>query len=152
MENSIVSINDSEFMSNYAFEEAGAIQIENSDYSLIDTDFDANFVVLRNGGALFIKNNEVVGFFKRCHFNGNEAMSGGAIYVENGDVILEESSFEDNEASSGGAIYGFGCNLKILECGFNGNLATLSAGAVHVVSAVVLVENSNFESKIKLLK
>ena len=61
---------------------------------------------------------------------------GGAIAIENSQVLIHNTTFSGNSASAGGAIY-FGwtsldiCNLEIKNCTFSQNSALVKGGAIY---------------------
>lgn len=107
---------------------------------------------------LYIQENGVNVVIKNCEFrNGLMAQNGGgAILISGHDIEISDCIFRNNEAKGGGAIYTdydmdpnaiAGNNLKIINCKFYNNLATIAAGAVglygHNTELINCIFNSN---------
>ena len=76
-----------------------------------------------------------------CLFQGLSATQGGAIYAveeQNPQEIhhldIQKSTFKDNTASIGGAVFIESLSVDLTDCVFDGNKATLIAGAVYLSS------------------
>jgi len=103
------ALENNRFIKNQASEEGGAIYLH-----LMST--DTNTVKLINH-----------------EFKGNSAKLGGAIYVDFGTVIIQESTISDNEAQSGGGIYVVNWGRLVLNSGsITDNTATRDGGGVFV--------------------
>lgn len=86
---------------------------------------------------------------KRCLFQNNTAGSGGALSIEGGNAVIEDSTFSGNTANGGGAIEVFGnstfaINLSIARCTFTGNGATGFGGGA------IIVESLNAGSSVRI--
>ena len=89
-----------------------------------------------------------------CLFQNN-TVGGGAISIQGGNAVIEDSTFSGNTASGGGAIEVFGnatfkIDLTVSRCTFTGNTATWGGGAMVVESlnpgSAVRIVNSTFGS------
>lgn len=92
----------------------------------------------REGAALYL--DEVDLLVQDSAFLRNGAVRGGAIYVEDSDLILERTLFEANTASGGsspdgGAISAQRATLDLLDSTFRANSAGNVGGALHLVGA-----------------
>lgn len=77
-------------------------------------------------------------FIQRTVFIGNAAPSGGAISMENSQVIgsLRECRFENNRATAGtgGAVFAESSTFLLSTCEFQGNRASVAGGAVSAMA------------------
>ena len=81
---------------------------------------------------------------KDVHFDGNGGWgtSGGAIFVQNGELKITGGSFTNNTAASGGAIWGTtSATLTLSGVAFSDNSAKVDGGAVSVISIDTLKVN-----------
>jgi len=94
-----------------------------------------------NGGALAISNGRVVlkdVTIRNCVAEGDESgEGGGGVYLENGNLVVENGSFTDNQATgssgSGGAILvGPSSGLTITGTQFESNAASRAGGAIEI--------------------
>jgi predicted outer membrane repeat protein len=74
----------------------------------------------------------------RSQFLNNNANSGGAINLQGGNAVVEDSTFTGNTAGGGGAIdvytnSTFKIDISIARCTFNGNTATSFGGGAIIV-------------------
>lgn len=100
--NSQIEINESHFVGNAAADDGGAI------YGRVDALVGTFNCTLRgnnagrDGGAVFARHIYVG---ERTNYTGNTARTGGAIRMDGGDLIVEQSTLDGNLASvEGGAI------------------------------------------------
>ena len=100
------------------------------------------------GGAIFTSAKDLT--ISACNFIGNDPIYGGAMYINQGSVTVnEESSFENNTADQGGAIYvGEGTELTVNGATFKNNTATQGGGAIVVDSAEADIEFAIFKDNI----
>ncbi len=88
---------------------------------------------------------------RNCDFTDNTATGwGGAIYVWQGDLMMDSCSFNSNTAANGAGFYfdnsqkGDG-GLTMLNCDFNGNRTTdFGGGGAYLFGAGAIIENCNF--------
>jgi predicted outer membrane repeat protein len=88
------------------------------------------------------------------NFIGNDPDQGGAIYIKEGNVTLDEGSvFENNTADYGGAIFvNYTATLNLKEVSFVNNTANVQGGAIYVenvgsplnIGGSLIAENTNF--------
>ena len=102
------------------------------------------------GGALFIGLRSSVQISSSV-FSGNEADSGGAIYVydKTSTVKIASSLFSDNVASSyGGGIYATSGTIDISDCSFLRNEANIGGGGIALKTdkAILTTSNAHFTS------
>lgn len=168
---SSVSVTKTQFTQNNAIGEdayGGAIAVRSSVLDIDESEFDSN-TADKNGGAMYIA---YVGSSKvdadvtvnNSTFNANAAHKyGGAIYAthyskaqEVKDVVINGSSFASNEALKGGAMYLTSGSITYLtDIKFNGNTNTnianaeeddYNGGAVYVTASTLEVADSSFEN------
>lgn len=71
---------------------------------------------------------------------------GGAIFIDEGNLLVENSLFEDNDARGyGGAIYST-VKAEIILCNFNRNYAVNRGGSVFLSNSASYITDSNFTS------
>ncbi len=97
----------------------GIVHIEDTDASIRSSSFinNGSYDVSSNGGAIAISNGgqkDVI--IKDCHFEGNYAAKGAAIYAKGIIDEIEASTFIDNRAGYGGAI--FADHVTLRSCSF----------------------------------
>jgi len=127
---SAVSIDGASFSSNSATADGGAIYLEGAtgagtDDFAISATFENN-TAGRRGGALYV----------RTTSNG----------VTERTLALSKSTFTTNDAASGGAIAMSDGQLEISDCTFTGNQATRGSGGALTAGGVVSITGSTFES------
>jgi hypothetical protein len=89
-------------------------------------------------GALNVNGSDAHPILTDCIFIGNEALQGGAIYLEQSNITMTDCRFEGNAAtgtsySDGGAFYSNNRCLAVLTgCTFSGNTADRDAGAIYL--------------------
>ncbi|NCS20482.1 MAG: cadherin [Microcystis aeruginosa G11-06] len=85
---------------------------------------------LGKGGGLLTTNASPT--LKNLTFRNNNAVSGGAIYDQNGsNPILIDTLFEYNTATNGAAIYNDSSNPQITDATFRLNVASSNGGAIY---------------------
>ena len=143
-----IEIRDCIFKSNVSnafFQGGGAVSLFNSGTKIVNCQFSDNtFAPLSSGsgGAVFVQNCNTARI-QTCTFTNNSAEVGGAIYCDNGSVVVETSSFKSNTAGSGGAVYAgpFGV-FHGRSLAFASNSATTGGGgAICSNNAMLLVVN-----------
>ena len=92
------------------------------------------------GGGVYMRGDG--GFVTRSTFAGNDASTGGAIFMGGGQV--SDSSFLGNTASDGGAVHCWEGGA-VHRCDFEGNCAERNGGALHLRDGGV-VESSLIQS------
>jgi predicted outer membrane repeat protein len=129
--NCVVSIADSEFSGN----NNGPRSSNGASIAVYD---DTEMTI---SNTRFFDNASTTSFF------GGNGGNGGAIYVVDGDLIVDGSTFSDNEADYGGAIHHAGTGTTtIRDCTFSGNAANERAGALFITDdAVVSAERVLFQ-------
>jgi hypothetical protein len=109
--------------------------------------YNAGTLVLRNasffdngdraqtaeGGAIFHGSSEALRIVDSV-FEGNAAVSGGAVYINAGDVWLRGSLLQGNQADEGGALYSLSPTIRLFDNAFVANHA-LRGGAIKTFSA-----------------
>jgi predicted outer membrane repeat protein len=86
---------------------------------------------------------------QNCRFLGNTAAQGPALWMQTGDLVIENTQFVSNVASDrGGSIY---CKedsvLRLNNCVFNGNKSTgTRGGAIYAESTTVDFDGTQFTS------
>lgn len=129
--------------------ETGLVEV-----NLNDTDFDSNSAT-QDGGAVMAEDATVSA--TGGYFANNTATNGGCFFLkttsnfETGlvEVKVSRADFEYNSATQdGGAVFASGSTVNIIDAGFSGNSAGRSGGAMHFTQTRgrnVLVTNNYFE-------
>ena len=126
-------------------QKASFITIENG-YTLILNDITiSNFKQTSAGGAISAKTTSTLNT-NNVIFRDNNGRNGVAIWIQNGNAHIFNTTFIHNTASATGASVWAGLgNIIIEECNFIENTATGTAGgAVYVGSTNARIVNSNF--------
>ena len=157
MDNGYLTIIDSHFINNTAYNYGGAIALEYNIRAIInDTEFIGDKSTNDAGGAIYLRCSPISGSdlkFKNCEATfgagltslnstvnlelidgeGNVAKyNGGVIYHMYGSFSLKDSSFTNNSACSGGALFiDNSTSFYLLNSVFTNNKASVSAGAVY---------------------
>jgi len=109
---------------------------------------------LRAGGALSIVHGTAT--IKDCSFTENNGSKGAALYIQAGNVVMDNCVFADNDISSfatstGGAIYAYPTsttsgplNLEVKNSLFKNNKAETQGGAVFIGETVAQASNIKF--------
>jgi len=127
-----INITDSNFTTNNAYDNGGAINIEGSHVTLNNTRFTDNTAAV-NGGALYMGGVGVTNRIYSSVFEGNNATGyGGAIDWRASAGHIADSNFTNNSADYGGAIYlnGISSKSNITNVIFRYNNATHNGGAI----------------------
>ncbi|MEM7331767.1 MAG: LamG-like jellyroll fold domain-containing protein, partial [Chloroflexota bacterium] len=91
----------------------------------------ANVSSINSGGALGIINGSTVNV-NNSSFINNQAVDGSAIYIENGTINIDSSTFDGNVAAEGGgAIYNETAAMSITNSTFTNNSAVNQGGAIY---------------------
>ncbi|WP_296894419.1 Ig-like domain repeat protein [uncultured Methanobrevibacter sp.] len=142
---------------------AGAILIDGNDNTISNCSFTNNSANRINGGSIAVLKDN----YGYCYdtyiydstFRSGIAQNGGAIYFNNANLIVHNSTFEFNHAHvHGGAIFGEGSNSKstiISNCTFKSNEATDPQGSGGAISYCtdsddLTVSDCTFESNSQL--
>ena len=159
MDNGYLTIANSHFINNTAYNYGGAIALEYNIRALINTtEFIGDKSTNDAGGAIYLRCSPISASdlkFESCEatFGGgltslNSAVNlelingenniakyhGGAIYHMYGAFSLKDSSFTNNSASSGGALFiDNSTSFYLLNSQFINNSASTSAGAVYSI-------------------
>lgn len=126
-----LTITRSTLTGNTSKQDGGAIEIYSSRFIISKSTFDNN-TAEGNGGAIKInnwRNNE--SSISESRFTSNTAVSGGAIYKEEGDLNITDSTFSENMAArDGGAISNFKGALTIANSTLHDNTVNGDGGAI----------------------
>lgn len=160
LENSSAEIIDCEFIDNESGSYAGAIYSVDSDVLISRGTFTNNSTGDFGGGAIYIEDAPTGVSITDSSFTANSAEWGGAIVVDNSDLVVNHSEFTDNytdyssvgmSADFGGAgIYLYGGNLQVSDSAFNENSTpeTSAGGAIHVYEGSLSVDRSEFSRNV----
>lgn len=133
-----------EFLANRAAPFGGGLQSIDSSPVIMACDFHGN-AALSGGGAMHVRGGAPM--IARSTFDGNITRSGawgGAIFAENAELTVIDSSLVDNEAKDGGgAAFVRGSRARFSRCVFSGNSAG-SAWALSGEGAAIEVCDSRF--------
>ena len=142
---------------------AGAILIDGNDNTISNCSFTNNSANRINGGSIAVLKDNYGNCYDTYIYNSTFrlgiAQNGGAIYFNNANLIVHNSTFEFNHAHvHGGAIFGEGSNSKstiISNCTFKSNEATDPQGTGGAISYCtdsddLTVSDCTFESNSQL--
>ena len=113
-----------------------AIAVNKCDASISNCTFTGNKANDSKGAAIKISGNKTC-TITNSTFSGNQADGvnnmGGAVYVDNGTLNIEDCKFKDNSAPTGGAIATSSTVVNIEDTTFSENKATTTwGGAIYV--------------------
>ena len=80
------------------------------------------------------------------HNNVNADYVGGALYIQNSNVILVSNKFQHNSANGGGALYMNTSNSVITGNTFEYNSAAFHGGALYVLNSTLVLTRNTFQS------
>ncbi len=113
---------------------AGSIR-NNANLVVEDCHFTGN--IADRGGAIFHTGSLVL---RRCTFSANAgALLGGAIFVNSGSVLVDRCTMTGNQSISGGAIYLASGNVAVVSSTLVGNSAVSLGGAFVAMDSMVLL-------------
>jgi len=142
LDGGLVTISDSIFSDNQAFQNGGSIAlIDEIEGVFIVTSYFYDNWAGDSGGAIYSRGTDLGG--QKNEFFQNHAVYGGAVYtVLSGEVSLsnyrsESTRFDGNYAEIGGAIFSENSELTVEEGDFHDNLAN-SCGAIRTGGSPVL--------------
>jgi predicted outer membrane repeat protein len=151
---SIVEFRHSYFRNNDS-ERGGALDLEGGEYDLFNCKLDDNIASLEGGGAIWNDDSTVRSV--RTTYRGNQAgvpvpmkgdpaeHFGGAIYNNNGSVIVRDDSFEGNTAiNRGGAIYNK-MALVVGDSSFTDNRSEAGGAIYNEENATADIRHSGFD-------
>ena len=147
-----VEVKTSEFTSNYAKYQGGAIWVNSEVTATIeDSQFTGNTTGSKAGGAIWSAGELILA---RTQFANNIAgTGGGAINSEGGNITAEDCTFTSNQSQNGGnggaiaAVGGAIVELKVSENGasaFTDNVSAGAGGAIHANNAKLSVTGVTF--------
>lgn len=131
------------------------VQGNNIYFKIVKSDISNNGKSAYNGGGLLIEGGtNVVVDIEQCLFENNNAVEGGAIWVDNATINIKNSCFNNNVAlreDGGGIFIGYNVTATIEESSFNGNRATGSYGDGGAISmgsqnSTLYINNCIFEN------
>lgn len=142
----VLSVSNCTVRNNVAAAAGGAMLIQDSQFAIDASTFDANHAFERAGAIRLL--GTCSGTIDGSHFLNNENNTGGgggALWLEGGDVDVTNTQFIANKANagSGGAAHLIGAfNYHFTNCVMDRNTATVRSGALHVIdsSNVVLTD------------
>ena len=137
-----LSISDSKFLNNYAYNFGGAIACENTlNVTVSKSKFIRDYSIDDAGGAIYVKSSPVT--ISYCDFTNCSATFGGAITTLNGDVKLNHVNIINSSAKwDGGAIYHMYGKLSSTNGYYNNNSAR-NGGALYIDNSSDLLLISN---------
>ncbi|EFA76850.1 hypothetical protein PPL_09602 [Heterostelium album PN500] len=131
------NITDCQFINNTGTLESGAVYIRQSfGINILNTTFQSN--TASQGGALYVLNSNIV--VNNCQFTNNNATNnGGAIYVSGSNVAANlgwrMNTFSKNTAVLGGAIYDTVSTIRYYNLNLTGNIASGKGGATYFLDS-----------------
>ena len=144
--NSTLTINSSVLTGNTAITGAGVKAIESS---LIVNDSDFNNNRAQTGAAIRATNSTVT--IQRSSFSQNQAITGslsgtgGAIHIDGGSLVLDESTLLDNTAGFGGAMTLLDAQTTISNSTISENNVNQRGGAISISNQPNNPLNASFE-------
>ena len=137
-----LSISNSQFLNNYAYNYGGAIACENTlNVTVSKTKFIKDYSIDDAGGAIYVKSSPIA--IDHCDFINCSATFGGAVASLNSDVRLNYINTYNNTAKwDGGAIYHMYGKFYSSQGNFNNNSAR-NGGAVFIDNSTNLLMISN---------
>jgi predicted outer membrane repeat protein len=146
------------FENNYGCRGGAVYSTGTEDIPLTITDTEFNSNVGGHGGALYSEGADSQVSMHEATFNWNQAeSSGGAVYIQDGDLTLSASNFYGNSAAlvspyicqnhipedgSGGAIYFEGDRLNAVQSEIHANTASEHGGAIFFVGEDLELSNT----------
>ena len=117
--------------------------------------FQNGFSAKDNGGALVFNGTGVTGKVVDCVFNGNKVtdgsngtsgLSGGAIYVGEANVTVENCSFSKNYGRNGGSLYSdkAKAQLTVKGCTFTEDYTYNTGGSINNSNGTQTIEDCTF--------
>ena len=137
-----LDISDAKFIHNKASNDGGAIWAHKVNTTTMWSVYGYNYAGSRGGVWSVYK-----GFLKVLHSNlsHNQAMDGGAIFTDMGNITAENTNLVGNRASKGGALHTYQSTLFIVSTSFSRNSARRHGGGWHMQEGSALVMDSAFE-------
>ena len=137
-----LSIYDSQFINNYAYNFGGAIACENTlNVTVSKSKFIRDYSIDDAGGAIYVKSSPVT--ISYCDFINCSATFGGAITTLNGDVKMNHVTVINNSAKwDGGAVYHMYGKFSSTNGYYNNNSAR-NGGALYIDNSSDLLLISN---------
>ncbi|MDR3048290.1 MAG: OmpA family protein [Elusimicrobiota bacterium] len=134
-----INMQTAHFNNNNAQGNGGAVYALDSYINITSGSF-TDSIARSSGGAAYALGSSTLNF-TNVRFVENTAVSGGAIFLDNGArAILSEISLRNNEAQKGAAVYIAGASTMTISGGadFFNNLSRAQSGAVHIANAGTL--------------
>lgn len=115
------------FSGNSSGTDGGAVYAENGKLTVSDASFTDNQAVVSGGAVVIAKTAEAE--LSKAAFSRNKCNKNGGAVLNEGSLILKESSLTDNSAENGGGIYNSG-SLTITGADITGNICTENGGGI----------------------
>lgn len=142
--NNPFTILSSEFDSNRATGNGGALYITGTASATISETVLSNNTSDADGGAVYTNSSTTVAMSDTTFTENNSASEGGALY-SNGTLQIENSLFGKNSSITGGAFYLSQGTFNVKNCTINENTSVNGGGAFYVVNtATGSIEGSTF--------
>jgi len=123
--------------------EVTIFHVQNSILSVTDSNFGQNGGTEVDGAVLnAVDNSEII--ISNSTFTGNEGRGGGAVRAVLSDAKISDSRFTDNSASQGGSCFFENVTLSVTNSTFRKNHAADDGGAIHIDSSSLDVSGSVF--------
>ena len=138
------TIQNNNFTGNRATAQGGAIYVNSSGVTVQNNNFTNNTASM--GGAIFAPISDNTMIIKYCDFDGNNATTGGAIYIgykgADGKTITDCTFTRNTAVLDGGAIYLANIDHQLARCTFESNSAH-NGGSVYVSQELTNVKISD---------
>jgi Chlamydia polymorphic membrane protein (Chlamydia_PMP) repeat len=147
-----VALRSTQFLHNSAAVRGGAMCIYDGSVMIKESAFTLNQAINKSGGAIFQYGANPKADITSTEFSSNAAaVSGGALCIINGSVVITNSVFSSNQATdiedaAGGAIFQFAGNTAAEGTRFSSNIAG-EGGALYLRAYCSMsINSSNFTS------
>jgi predicted outer membrane repeat protein len=100
-----------------------------------------------------------ISYFEKVHFVANDALSGGALWIDDGEARFEDCEFVENRAVEtdppgiikwGGAVYSDRAAATFARCRFLRNEAGTAGGAIYSYLQAITLTDCDFEDNVSV--
>ena len=140
-----MNVNNSVFKDNAATQHGGVLFSNNSNITIVASEFDYNSAGY-GGGALTLSGcNSTI---EESEFDGNSAVFGGALASANSNVVIEATKFDTNTATHhGGVLYSYSSTVTLKALSeFGKNSASDGGGVLFSDRSNIVIEASEFHT------
>lgn len=146
-----LTLNNCTFADNIAGIYGGALCIFESNATLKDCNFINNSLnstyFTQRGGAIYLEDGKIS--LDNCDFEKNNGQFGGSLYFLNSNATLSVCEFSENHVVSNGACMLFeNVKANVVDCNFDNNFADFSGGVLYLLHTDITFLNSNFTNNV----